>query len=152
MRIRFTDGERHVFRKRPYEPLSEWAAANLLVKDGPYAGGRYRKDVNPYLVEIMQTGIYALQYANDRDGGAGILVIMPDGKLAGGDHSFTYTGQWQQQGDGITAVLLAKKHRLAAGVSIFGPVEKLTIDGSGTIGGMIAVVTGLGVYFTRKHG
>ena len=35
--IRFTDGERHVFRKRPYEPLSEWAAANLLVKDGPYA-------------------------------------------------------------------------------------------------------------------
>ena len=53
--IRFTDGERHVFRKRPYEPLSEWAAANLLVKDGPYAGGRYRKDVNPYLVEIMDT-------------------------------------------------------------------------------------------------
>ena len=54
--IRFTDGERHVFRKRPYEPLSEWAAANLLVKDGPYAGGRYRKDVNPYLVEIMFKG------------------------------------------------------------------------------------------------
>lgn len=54
-RIRFTDGERHVFRKRPYIPLSDWAAANLLVKDGPYAGGRYRKDVNPYLVEIMDT-------------------------------------------------------------------------------------------------
>lgn len=89
----------------------------------------------------MQTGIYALQYANDRDSGAGILVIMPDGKLAGGDHSFTYTGQWQQQGDGITAMLLAKKHRLAAGVSIFGPVEKLTIDGSGAIGGMGTTAT-----------
>lgn len=54
-RIRFTEGERHVFRRRVYMPLSQWAADHLLVKDGPYAGGRYRRDVNPYLVEIMDT-------------------------------------------------------------------------------------------------
>ena len=89
----------------------------------------------------MQTGIYALQYANDRDSGAGILVIMPDGKLAGGDPSFTYTGEWRQQGEEITAVLHAKKHRLAMFASIFGPVEKLTIDGSGAIGGMGTTAT-----------
>ena len=54
-RFRFTPGERHIFRKRPYVPLSDWAASNLIVKDGPYSGARYRKDVNPYLVEIMDT-------------------------------------------------------------------------------------------------
>ena len=54
-RFRFTPGERHIFRKRPYVPLSDWSASNLIVKDGPYAGARYRKDVNPYLVEIMDT-------------------------------------------------------------------------------------------------
>lgn len=49
----FTSGERHIFRKRPRVNLSDWASVNLIVKDGPYAGGRYRKDVNPYLVGIM---------------------------------------------------------------------------------------------------
>ena len=53
----------------------------------------------------MQTGIYGLQYSNNRDGNAGILVITADGKLAGGDPSFTYTGEWRQQGEDITAVL-----------------------------------------------
>lgn len=53
--FRFTSGERHIFRKRLRIKVSDWAAANLIVKDGPYAGGRYRKDVNPYLVEIMDT-------------------------------------------------------------------------------------------------
>ena len=51
----FTDGERHIFRKRPRVRLSDWAASNVIVKDGPYAGGRYRKDVNPYLVGILDT-------------------------------------------------------------------------------------------------
>lgn len=52
-RFRFTDGERHIFRKRGTTPLSEWAARNVIVKDGPFAGGRYRRSVNPYLVGIM---------------------------------------------------------------------------------------------------
>ena len=89
----------------------------------------------------MQTGIYGLQYSNNRDGNAGILVITTDGKLAGGDPSFTYTGEWRQQGEDITAVLHAKKHRLAMFASIFGPVEKLTIDGNGAIGGIGATAT-----------
>ena len=47
MAFRFTAGERHVFARQPYVPLSEWAARNLIVRDGPHAGGRYRRDVNP---------------------------------------------------------------------------------------------------------
>ena len=44
MAFRFTAGERHVFARQPYVPLSEWAARNLIVRDGPHAGGRYRRD------------------------------------------------------------------------------------------------------------
>ena len=47
--FRFTSGERHVFRRRAHISLSVWASQNIVVKDGPYAGGRYRRDVNPYL-------------------------------------------------------------------------------------------------------
>jgi phage terminase large subunit GpA-like protein len=51
--FRFTPGERHVFRRRPRIPVSRWAAAHLVVPDGPYSGGRFRLDVNPYLAGIM---------------------------------------------------------------------------------------------------
>jgi len=61
----FTDGERHIFRKRPRVRLSDWAASNVIVKDGPYAGGRYRKDVNPYLVGILDT--WALPWTEEVD-------------------------------------------------------------------------------------
>lgn len=53
--MRFTEVERSVFKKRKKILVSEWASQNIIVPDGPYAGARYRKDVNPYLVGIMDT-------------------------------------------------------------------------------------------------
>ena len=53
--FRFTAGERDIFRRRPYVPLSVWASENVILKDGPYAGSRFRLDVNPYLQGIMDT-------------------------------------------------------------------------------------------------
>jgi len=53
--MRFTTVEKSVFKKRKRLLVSEWAAQNIIVPDGPYAGARYRKDVNPYLVGIMDT-------------------------------------------------------------------------------------------------
>ena len=55
MTFRFTGAERGIFRKRERIPVSLWASRNLVVPDGPYAGGRFRLDVNPYLGEIMDT-------------------------------------------------------------------------------------------------
>lgn len=52
-RLRFTDAERHVFRRTVPLPVSEWAERHLIVPDGPYAGARYRRSVNPYLSGIM---------------------------------------------------------------------------------------------------
>ena len=51
--LHFTEGERAVFARPPKMRVSEWAARYLIVPDGPYAGSRYRRDVNPYLVGIM---------------------------------------------------------------------------------------------------
>jgi len=51
----FTEGERRIFRKRVRIPVSEWAARNVIVQDGPHAGSRLRMDVTPYLPGIMDT-------------------------------------------------------------------------------------------------
>lgn len=53
MKLSLTETERRIFRKREIPPVSRWAAQHLIVPDGPYAGARYRRDVNPYLAGIM---------------------------------------------------------------------------------------------------
>ncbi|OLN31308.1 Phage terminase, large subunit [Desulfovibrio sp. DV] len=53
--FRFTDAERRIFRKRVRPRPSEWAARNIVVQDGPYAGSRLRMDVTPYMPGIMDT-------------------------------------------------------------------------------------------------
>ena len=50
--MRLTDGERAVFARPPRMSVSEWSVRHLIVPDGPYAGARYRRDVNPYLPGI----------------------------------------------------------------------------------------------------
>lgn len=49
----FTDAECRIFARRELVRVSTWAERHLIVPDGPYAGARYRKDVNPYLAPIM---------------------------------------------------------------------------------------------------
>lgn len=51
--LRFTAGERSVFRRRERIKVSEWAERHVIVKDGPHAGGRIRMDYAPYLAGIM---------------------------------------------------------------------------------------------------
>ena len=53
MRIRFTEGEKRVFRRVDPPAVSAFAARHVIVPDGPYAGARFRRDVNPYLAGIM---------------------------------------------------------------------------------------------------
>lgn len=55
MRVRFTAAERRVFARRPEISVSQWAAEHVVMPDGPFSGARYRRDVNPYLVGIMDT-------------------------------------------------------------------------------------------------
>lgn len=54
-RLEFTALERDAFRARPFVPPSQWAEDHVVVMDGPYAGSRWRNDLTPYLVGIMDT-------------------------------------------------------------------------------------------------
>lgn len=51
--FRFLPEEREIFRLRPPMAVSAWAEANVVVKDGPFAGSRWRNDLTPYLAGIM---------------------------------------------------------------------------------------------------
>jgi phage terminase large subunit GpA-like protein len=53
MNFCFTEGERHIFRRRPEVQVSQWASSSIFVQDGPYRGTRLRLEVNPYLAGIM---------------------------------------------------------------------------------------------------
>ncbi|EFL53023.1 terminase GpA [Solidesulfovibrio fructosivorans JJ]] len=53
--FRFTDAERRIFRKRVRPQPSVWAAQNIVVQDGPFAGSRLRMDVTPYMPGIIDT-------------------------------------------------------------------------------------------------
>jgi len=53
--FRYSDAERAIYRKRERPRVSEWAARNIIVQDGPYAGSRLRMDVTPYMPGIMDT-------------------------------------------------------------------------------------------------
>jgi len=53
--FRFTPGERHIFRRRPKQSPSAWAAEQLIVPDGPHSGSRWRRDFAPYAPGIMDT-------------------------------------------------------------------------------------------------
>lgn len=102
--MRLTEAERAVYARPERMSVSEWAARYLIVPDGPYAGARYRRDVNPYLAGIMdawgdprveevlvcgapQTGKTlaldaCLAYSVDRRPGPKMLA-MPDDDSAG---------------------------------------------------------------------
>lgn len=52
-RLAFLPGERDVFLSRPFVAPSVWAEEHVVVQDGPFAGSRWRNDLAPYLVGIM---------------------------------------------------------------------------------------------------
>lgn len=53
--LEFLDLERDAFRARPFVPPSQWSEDHVVVMDGPFAGSRWRNDLTPYLVEVMDT-------------------------------------------------------------------------------------------------
>lgn len=56
------------------------------------------------------------------------MELGANGKLSGGDTSFSYSGHWKQEGERFIANLTSK--RFASGPSVFGPDEiDITVEG-----------------------
>jgi hypothetical protein len=82
---------------------------------------------------MITEGKYSVWFRTPVGEGSGVVEFGPNGMLAGGDTSFSYSGHWKQEGERFTANLTSK--RLAPGPSVFGLDEiDITVEGRSNAG------------------
>ncbi|MEA2912941.1 MAG: hypothetical protein QOJ15_5022 [Bradyrhizobium sp.] len=90
---------------------------------------------------MISEGNYSVWFTTPVGGGAGVVEFSPNGKLSGGDTTFTYAGHWKQDGERFSATLSAK--RIAPGPpGVFGMDELDIIVAGYSDGGASASCTG----------
>jgi hypothetical protein len=71
---------------------------------------------------MITCGKYSVWFKTPIREAAGVIELGPDGKLSGGDTTFSYAGNWTQEGARFTAALSAR--RFAPGPpGVFGKDE-----------------------------
>ena len=71
---------------------------------------------------MITEGKYSIWFRTPIGEGAGVVEFGPDGGLSGGDTTFSYIGNWEQDGERFKAAILAK--RMAPGPpGVFGMDE-----------------------------
>ena len=71
---------------------------------------------------MITQGKYSVWFKTPVGEGAGMVEFSPDGKLSGGDTTFSYTGNWTEEGQRFRATLSAR--RVAPGPpGVFGVDE-----------------------------
>jgi hypothetical protein len=71
---------------------------------------------------VLRVGKYSVWFRTPVGEGAGVVEFGPNGKLSGGDPSFSYIGNWEQDGERFKVALFAK--RIAPGPpGVFGMDE-----------------------------
>ena len=58
---------------------------------------------------MITQGKYSVWFKTPVGEGAGVVEFGPDGKLSGGDTTFSYAGSWTQEGEQFRATLSAKR-------------------------------------------
>ncbi len=58
---------------------------------------------------MITQGKYSVWFKTPVGEGAGVVEFGPDGKLSGGDTTFSYFGNWTQEGDRFKAALSARR-------------------------------------------
>ena len=58
---------------------------------------------------MITQGKYSVRFKAPVGEGAGVVEFGPDGKLSGGDTTFSYAGNWTQEGERFRATLSAKR-------------------------------------------
>lgn len=89
----------------------------------------------------MRNGTYKVCFETPLGEGAGVLVINGD-EIRGGDSTMYYTGNQAQNGDDITAEVVADIHtKVPDMASVFG-VDRVHITLTGKVNGDSAQLTG----------
>ena len=60
-------------------------------------------------VQLITQGKYSVWFKTPIGEGAGVVEFGPDGKLSGGDTTFSYVGTWTQEGNRFKAALSARR-------------------------------------------
>lgn len=90
---------------------------------------------------MIRAGRYSVWFKTPVGEGAGVVVFGPDGKLGGGDATFSYYGDWEQEGKRFKATLSAK--RTSAGPpGVFGIDEVDIVVTGSSDGGPTLLCTG----------
>lgn len=90
---------------------------------------------------MITEGKYSVWFKTPVGEGAGVVEFSPNGKLSGCDTTFTYAGDWKQDGERFSATLSAK--RIAPGPpGVFGMDELDIVLAGYSDGGASASCTG----------
>ena len=90
---------------------------------------------------MITEGKYSIWFRTPIGDGAGIVEFGPNGELSGGDTTFSYIGNWEQDGERFKATISAK--RMAPGPpGVFGMDEIDIIVAGHSDGGGSASCTG----------
>jgi hypothetical protein len=81
---------------------------------------------------MLENALWLVRFsaADGSDYGTGVISFK-DGKVFGGDSWYFYAGQYQANGQDITAKVRVKQH--SEGVSIFGPLREFNLTLSGSV-------------------
>jgi hypothetical protein len=71
---------------------------------------------------LITQGKYSVWFKTPIGEGAGVVEFGPNGKLSGGDTTFSYAGDWEQDGKRFKATLSAKR-TLPGPPGVFGMDE-----------------------------
>ena len=90
---------------------------------------------------MITEGKYSIWFRTPIGEGAGVVELGPNGGLSGGDTTFSYIGNWEQDGERFKAAILAK--RMAPGPpGVFGMDEIDIIVAGRSDGGESTSCTG----------
>jgi len=88
---------------------------------------------------MLRDGRYAAWFRTSHGEGTGI-VNLANGRISGGDSTFTYSGSYQVDDDRFTAALTTRRH--AAGPpTVFG-IDEVEVKLTGKVNGMTASCRG----------
>lgn len=58
---------------------------------------------------MLRKGKYSVWFRTPIGEGAGVIQLEPDGQLSGGDTTFSYAGNWKQDGEQFRITACAKR-------------------------------------------
>jgi hypothetical protein len=86
---------------------------------------------------VITQGKYSVWFKTSVGEGAGVVELGPNGELAGGDTTFSYVGNWTQEGDRFKAAFSATR-TVPGPPGVFGGLDEIDIVVAGQSDGGVS--------------